>query len=239
MRKLLYSLILILAFSSCERKSGRKYADNVNKVNQYSNRKSDRKTSKAKITKSPDTYNLLSGTEIFKKYNSAVFMIYTSSGEDVFQGSGFFISPDGLAVSNYHLFKGADLGAIRLSNGEVYDINNIIAGSDDDDYVVFKIASNGKIFNYIPISNKKSNVGDKVYAIGSPRGWENTFSSGEISQLRKNNRIQINAPIDHGSSGGVLLNTYGEAIGITTSGVDESSANLNFAMDIDVIRKHL
>ena len=77
--------------------------------------------------------------------------------------------------------------------------------------------------------------GVPVYTIGSPRGLENTFSSGEISQIRDDNYIQISCPIDHGSSGGVLINAYGEAIGITTGGHDESGANLNFAKNIKVL----
>jgi serine protease Do len=84
-----------------------------------------------------------------------------------------------------------------------------------------------------------SEVGEKVYTIGSPLGLENTFSSGEISQLREDNLIQINAPIDHGSSGGALINEYGEVIGITTAGIESSGANLNFAVDIDVVRPYV
>ena len=68
------------------------------------------------------------------------------------------------------------------------------------------------------MGNKNPKDGEKVYTIGSPLGLENTFSSGEISQLREDNLIQINAPIDHGSSGGALINEYGEVIGITTAG---------------------
>jgi len=68
---------------------------------------------------------------------------------------------------------------------------------------------------------------------------DNTFSSGEISQIRPNEdyQIQISVPIDHGSSGGALINQYGEAIGITSAGLGEySSANLNFAVDIERVR---
>ena len=86
---------------------------------------------------------------------------------------------------------------------------------------------------------KNPKVGEKVYTIGSPLGLENTFSSGEISQLREDNLIQINAPIDHGSSGGALINEYGEVIGITTAGIESSGANLNFAVDIDVVRPYV
>lgn len=83
----------------------------------------------------------------------------------------------------------------------------------------------------------RPNVGEKVFAIGSPKGFENTFSSGEISQWRDRNRMQTTVMIDHGSSGGALINEYGEVVGITSGTFDsESVANLNYAVSIDVIK---
>ena len=90
-------------------------------------------------------------------------------------------------------------------------------------------------FKYIPVSQRQCEVGERVYTIGSPKGLENTFASGEISQIRDDDFIQISCPIDHGSSGGALINRYGEVIGITTGGRDDSGANLNFAKDIHVV----
>ena len=189
--------------------------------------------SKQAISKSIQSH-ILEPTEIFKKYNSAVFMIYTTDGLGAFQGSGFFISENGVAVSNYHVFKGTAVGSevIKLSDGRQCKISEVIAKSESEDYILFRIKGH---FVHIPVSHRKNNVGEKVYTIGSPRGLENTFSSGEISQIRDDNYIQISCPIDHGSSGGVLINAYGEAIGITTGGHDESGANLNFAKNIKVL----
>lgn len=189
--------------------------------------------SKQAISKSIQSH-ILEPTEIFKKYNSAVFMIYTTDGLGVFQGSGFFISENGVAVSNYHVFKGTAVGSevIKLSDGRQCKISEVIAKSESEDYILFRIKGH---FVHIPVSHRKNNVGEKVYTIGSPHGLENTFSSGEISQIRDDNYIQIRCPIDHGSSGGVLINAYGEAIGITTGGHDESGANLNFAKNIKVL----
>lgn len=177
---------------------------------------------------------ILDPSTIFKKFSPAVFMVYTTDGLGVFQGSGFFITEDGVAVSNYHIFKGTNIGAevIKLSDGRQFKISEVIVKSELDDYILFRII--GK-FAYIPVSHRKSNVGEKVYTIGSPLGLENTFSSGEISQIRDDNYIQISCPIDHGSSGGALINVYGEAIGITTGEHDDSGANLNFAKNIQVL----
>lgn len=201
------------------------------------------KTTRVKpVIASEKNKGVLSGQEIFKKCNTAVFMIFTSTGYENYQGSGFFISPDGLAVSNYHVFEGTGMGleTITLSNGSEYKMGELIYKDKDNDVIVFTIKNdNGYKFNYISISSRNPQVGDKAYAIGSPRGLENTFSSGEISQLRDDNILQISVPIDHGSSGGALINEYGEVIGITSSGFDDSGANLNFAVNINVVKKIL
>ena len=184
----------------------------------------------------------LSGQEIFKKCNTAVFMIFTSTGMQAFQGSGFFISPEGLAVSNYHVFEGTGMGVegIKTSNDQQYKIDHVIFKDKTNDVMVFTVKAAGTKFNFIPVSSHNPLVGEKVYAIGSPRGLENTFSSGEISQFRENGRvIQISVPIDHGSSGGALINEYGEVIGITSGGFDDSGANLNFAVNINVVKSRL
>ena len=181
-----------------------------------------------------DTDKVIPATEVFKRYNSAVFMVFTTDGYNAYQGSGFFISKDGLAVSNYHVFKGTGIGyeVIKLSDGRQYKIDKVLAKSESDDYILFRIKGQ---FNYIPVSQRQCEVGERVYTIGSPKGLENTFASGEISQIRSDDFIQISCPIDHGSSGGALINQYGEAIGITTGGRDDSGANLNFAKNIHVV----
>lgn len=184
----------------------------------------------------------LSGQEVFKECNTAVFMVFTSTGSLGFQGSGFFISPNGLAVSNYHVFEGTGMGleTIKLSNNQQYKLDEVIYKDKQNDVMIFTVkAPSGTRFNYIPLSSHNAQIGDKVYAIGSPRGLENTFSSGEISQFREGNLIQISVPIDHGSSGGALINEYGEAIGITSSGYEGSGANLNFAVNINVVKNRL
>lgn len=186
--------------------------------------------------------NPMSGPEIFEKYNNAVFMIWTSNGIDKNkQGSGFFINSSGLAVSNYHVFEGTTIGyeVIKLQDGRQYKLKDVILKDKANDIIIFTIDAESTSFKYLPLSTRKPRVGDKAYAIGSPRGLENTFSSGEISQLREDNIIQISVPIDHGSSGGALINEYGEAIGITTSGIDVSGANLNFAVSTDLVRNYL
>lgn len=221
MKKYILIFLSYLLFISCNHQSGRR----------------EKHTQTRQInSKEMKTEMELSSSLIFKKCNSAVFMIFTTDGENVHQGSGFFINKNGLAVSNYHIFNKTYIGheIIKLSNGNILPIKEILGYNKVEDYILFKVEGQ---FNYIPISNKRPVVGDKVYTIGSPLGLENTFSSGEISQIRDSNYIQISCPIDHGSSGGVLLNRFGEAIGITTAIIDKTGANLNFAKNIHIIPK--
>lgn len=198
------------------------------------------KPSSSPNIKQPQANAPLTGQEIFKRCNTAVFMIFTSTGYEDYQGSGFFISSDGLAVSNYHVFEGTGMGleSIKLVDNRQFKLDEVIYKDKENDVMIFTVdLPIGYKCNYIPISNQKPQVGDKAYAIGSPLGLENTFSSGEISQLRDSHIIQISVPIDHGSSGGALINEYGEAIGITSAGLDNSGANLNFAISTDVIKR--
>lgn len=188
----------------------------------------------SRIAKSNSKHEL-SPKEIYKKYNNAVFLIYTSNGDQIAQGSGFVVSKDGIAVSNYHVFKGTYKGLeiIKLPNGETRKIKEVYGYSEKFDYIVFQL--DGNSFDYIPVHIGDIEIGDEVYAIGSPRGLVNTISNGLISQCHNDFIYQISVPIDHGSSGGALINKYGEAIGITSGGIDTSVANLNFAYDIKAI----
>ena len=219
--------------------------------NSYSNNNSrpplpNQKTSNQKTARITEPVSNISGSvlspsEIFEKLSSAVFKIHTSTGYQGFQGSGFFITSNGVAVSNYHVFQGTTIGYenIILSDGSTYKVTEVYHKSQDYDFIIFKVGVSRKV-NYVKIASTTPKVGEKIYTIGSPRGLDNTFSSGEISQIRGNGKIlQINAPIDHGSSGGVLLNSKGEAVGITSGGMDDSGANLNYAWNIQLIKPYI
>jgi len=181
----------------------------------------------------------LSLQELFKKYNSAVFIIYTSDGENTLQGSGFFISSDGIGVSNYHVFKGTKRGAevIKLESGEELKITEVIVADEENDFIIFKVKPFGKT-NYIKRAASLPEIGDEVFAIGNPEGLEHTLSKGIISGYRGKNKglIQTTTAITHGSSGGPLLNMNGDVIGITSGGIGE--ANLNFAVNINLLNDY-
>ena len=241
---LIYSVIAILCLTSCAHKSGHKttHSNNSERSDQQSNvTPGGRRNLNVSVSNNRGDKNKLDGAQIFAKYNTAVFMVFTSDGLKGYQGSGFFINSDGLAVSNYHVFHGTNIGAeqIKLANSDkTYKVAEIIHRSKDEDFILFRV--NVSNTNYIPLSKYKPQIGEKVYAIGSPRGLENTFSSGEVSQWRDKNLMQISALIDHGSSGGALINEYGEVVGITSGTFAVGSqANLNYAWSIDAIKPYV
>ena len=248
--KTLNSILLLLLFvfiSSCAHKSGHNkpnaprgyHEENSNITNRNHDVNVDgHRDLNVIVSNNSGDKNKLDGPKIFSKYNTAVFMVFTSDGYNVYQGSGFFINSQGLAVSNYHVFQGTGIGeeGIKLAGSdEVYKVAEIIQSSEDEDFILFRV--NASNTNFIPLAKFKPQVGEKVFAIGSPRGLENTFSSGEVSQWRDKNLMQISALIDHGSSGGALINEYGEVVGITSGTfADGSQANLNYAWSIDAIK---
>lgn len=175
-------------------------------------------------------------SEIYAQYQSAVFIIYTSDNKSVHQGTGFFVSNDGIAVSNYHVFDSTERGleVIKAKDGAEYKVESVLAYSREKDFIVFKIAGLSKPTNFFPIASSTPPVGSSVFTIGNPKGLESTLSTGIISSLRENGGvIQTTTEITNGSSGGPLLNMNAEVIGITTAGVGE--ANLNFAVNIDLL----
>lgn len=245
---LFLSIVITLCVNSCAHKSGHnRLKSQTNRAQTKSNTTLNNAASHEQrnldisLSNNRGDKNKLDGAEIFAKYNTAVFMVFTSNGYNGYQGSGFFINSDGLAVSNYHVFQGTSIGAeqIKLANNDgIFNVSEIIHRDENEDFILFRV--NVSNTNFIPIAQYKPQVGEKVYAIGSPRGLENTFSSGEVSQWRDKNLMQISALIDHGSSGGALINEYGEVVGITSgSFADGSQANLNYAWSIDVIKPYV
>ena len=184
-----------------------------------------------------NTNNFGTLSSLYEKYKKSVFVIYTYDGKNSYQGTGFFISKEGTAISNYHVFKGTTKGleVIKTHNNNEFKIIDVLKYDEKLDYIIFNVnIQNDFNCQPIPISSEKSIIGEDVFAIGNPLGLENTLSKGIISGYRENNNyIQTTTEITNGSSGGPLMNMRGEVVGITTSGFGE--ANLNFAVNINSI----
>lgn len=172
-------------------------------------------------------------SEMYKVLERSVFMVFATDdfGEGS-QGSGFLIGTN-IGITNYHVLSGSEKNYSIYINGEYFKVTNILDYSvtDDLDYAIFKIDN----FSGRPlkIASRSPDIGEDVFAIGSPKQLINSLTKGTISGYRSNDRIQIDATIDHGSSGGALFNLDGEVVGITTSGFD--GKELNFAVNIQAV----
>jgi Flp pilus assembly protein TadD len=178
--------------------------------------------------------------DLIKDREKAVFKVLTfdRNNNPLASGSGFFISPNGTAISNVHVFKGAYSVKIKLIDGKEFNVQYIIDFDESFDLIKFKIEGSNSTFPSLTPYNGRIEKGENVFTIGSPLGLESTVSTGIVSNVREfegyGRVIQITAPISHGSSGGTVFNENGYLIGVTTFGITEGQ-NLNFAVDIKKI----
>lgn len=183
-------------------------------------------------------------------------LVYGTDGNQVWVGTAFFISDKGLALSCNHVLNHGTINKVCISNsnGEInqeqgYSINSIVHADKDLDYVIFYVNLDDearKKLKFMPLAKKESQGGTKIGVMGNPLGDSMlmSYSSGTVSGQRDDiGKIQINAPITHGFSGGPVCNNHGEIIGIAQSVIETRDqgtiANLNFAVDILKVREWL
>ena len=161
-----------------------------------------------------------------------------STGTTLSFGSGFFVKPNQIAT-NFHVIEGAAQGTAKLvSKYTRYQIEGIVATDKDNDLAVLNVTASG--VTPLPLGDSDTvNIGAKVYVAGNPKGLEGTFSDGLISRRERHpkKRLQMTAPISPGSSGGPVLNSRGEVIGISVAVHRALDAqNLNFAIPSNYLK---
>lgn len=144
---------------------------------------------------------------------------YDEVHEQLRSGSGFVLQPDGEVVSNFHVIKGASQIEITSSNGEVYPVEQVILADARRDYVLLKIDASK--LPAVQLGNvSRVRAGEAVIALGHQQRDGFTVTSGTFSGHREEGSqqwLQHTASIAPGSSGGPLVNQYGEVIGINTA----------------------
>jgi serine protease Do len=131
-------------------------------------------------------------------------------------GTGFFISPDGLLLTNYHVISGGSSIMAKIPTGAAYFLKNIVTASEACDVAELQFVATD--VPCLSLGSSSSAVeGQRVLVIGNPEGLEGTVSDGIISAFRANRTmIQITAPISPCSSGSPVLDESGSVIGIAT-----------------------
>lgn len=185
---------------------------------------------------------LPSNTQIMKQLGPAIVELVAmdKTGAAYAYGSGVIVSSDGKIVTNYHVVEGSSQVEVKLENGKSYICKGMLNYDEDRDIAVLKIEASGLPQAELGDSDKVI-TGDRILTIGCPQGLERTMSDGLVSAIRtfdEQKYIQISAPIDHGSSGGALIDRTGKVIGITCATI-EFAQNLNFAVPINEVKNIL
>ena len=164
-------------------------------------------------------------------------------------GSGFVFDKAGYIITNYHVIEGADSIKVTFSNNASHDAT--LVGSDPStDLAVLKVNTSASALTALTLGDSDNvEVGDSVVAIGNPFGLSRTVTAGIVSAIQRQieapNRyaidhvIQTDAPINHGNSGGPLINAKGEVIGVNAQiepGATGGNVGVGFAIPSNTVK---
>lgn len=171
-------------------------------------------------------------------------------------GTGFFINERGLALTNYHVIEA--LGKYKDftvflcdSTGKVYtdqdrQVGRVLEYSEEYDFAVFTVLPDaGERFPYLPLAQNRPERGTKIGVVGHPNGDLAKYTAGQVSSINEaKGEIGLDVAITNGNSGGPVCNMYGEVVAIAKSTAKDqygiqNSANLNYGVDIMVVRQML
>lgn len=194
---------------------------------------------------------------VYQRCNRSVVNISTSSRMDSFltvslkkgTGSGSVLDQSGTILTNQHVIDGAKEITVSLSNSSSYSA--VLVGEDPDtDIAILHIKAPAEQLEPIAWGDSQNlKVGQRIYAIGNPFGLERTMSAGMISSLNRQipsregrmmrSLIQVDMSLNQGNSGGPLLNTRGELIGMNAAimSSDGDSAGVGFAIPSSTIQR--
>jgi len=165
-------------------------------------------------------------------------------------GSGFVIDKAGHIVTNYHVVQGASLIQVSFSNNERFKAK-VVGVDPSTDVAVLKVNVKSRALKTLTLGNSDDvRVGDQVIAIGNPFGLDRSVTAGIVSAVQRrieapNNLsiahvIQTDAALNHGNSGGPLLNAQGEVIGVNaqieTGGQTQGNVGIGFAIPINTVK---
>ncbi len=253
--KIIFSIIFVLLFSVSQIYSNKKYEklltkkpiERITEMITQPKKKIHLKSIDDKLLSSLQFSTIpkrervkLAVSDISAKSSAATVSVRTKDkdGRELGLGSGFIISSDGIIVTNFHVLESAYRAEVKIVDNEFKEVY-LIKSDPSLDIALLKVDS--KNLTSLPIGDSDSLVnGQFVVVLGSPWGFERSVSSGIISAIRSQGAIkviQMTAPVSPGSSGGPVINEYGEVVGITTLASFLMAQNLNFAIPINYLRK--
>jgi serine protease Do len=180
----------------------------------------------------------------FERFFRRFGMPETPNGKEVItgQGSGFFITQDGYAVTNNHVVQNAQNVTVTTDDGKAYTAK-VIGTDSRTDLALIKV--DGNTFPYVKLADNAPRVGDWVLAVGNPFGLGGTVTAGIVSARGRDigagpydDFIQIDAPVNKGNSGGPTFDVDGNVIGVNTAIFSPSggSVGIAFAIPADTVK---
>ncbi len=146
------------------------------------------------------------------------------------QGSGFLALKEGMAITAWHVVRDAETVVAKFADGEVFESSGLVDRDEVRDLALIRVKVAGRPL--LQISPSQPDVGSPAFVVGAPRGFEFSISDGLVSQVQaigEHKEYQFTCPASPGNSGGPLLDSSGEVIGVVSWTV-RSGQNLNFAI---------
>lgn len=155
---------------------------------------------------------------VYEKISPAIVAIDAQVADGISAGTGCVVTSDGLILTGSHVVENATQIDVTTSNGQTYKARFIAQMAKNKDLALIKIEPKRPLQTVSFGDSEEVKVGQKVLSIGNPFGFSNTLTQGIISRIDYvKNRFQTDAAINPGCSGGPLLNSTGEVIGISQS----------------------
>ena len=182
------------------------------------------------------TNDELNTINVYENVSPSIVSVDVDINDGISSGTGFIVDQAGTILTSGHVIEGHKKIKITLSNGEKYD-GQLISDTETGDFALIKIKPKKNLSVIKLGDSSRIKVGQKVLAIGNPFGFSRTLTEGIVSRVDKTkNKIQTDAAINPGCSGGPLLNTDGEVIGINQSiyNPDNNKSNIGIGFAIPV-----
>lgn len=181
---------------------------------------------------------------VYERINPAIVAIEANIADGFSAGTGCVIRSDGVILTGSHVIDGAKEIDVTTSDGKIYKASVLAKMGKNKDLALLKIVPKSRLRTISFGDSSDVKVGQKVLAIGNPFGFSGTLTSGIVSRIDYvKGRIQTDAAINPGCSGGPLLNSQGEVIGISQSiyNPDNNISNIGigFAIPINDAKKFI
>jgi tetratricopeptide (TPR) repeat protein len=166
-----------------------------------------------------------------------VLVTFDAKGEPLAQGTAFFVRANGVALTCRHVLEGATSALVRMENGAFFPVEGKLAADPVRDLALLKVA--GKDLPTLSLGDSSTlAAGQRVVAVTSPEGLENTVADGLVSAVRElpsGSVVQVSVPLSSGSSGGPLFDLSGKVVAVAAAVLTEGQA-LNFAIPINAAK---